>query len=352
MTRWTALACAVALAAGLHAVAAADTLPTRDTRPAPGFTSAWRKASATTVGVFGIDDPLTRAARIGGDGAPARVGAGFFVDAHGHVATSAHLVAGAQQVLVRLPDDRYAEATLVGVDETTDVAVLSVPGVQIAPVLGSTAPLRPGDWVLTIGEPYGLRRSLSAGIVGGIDRHFREDGEVLFIQSDAALNPGNSGGPLVDADGNIIGMNARTIAGVAGTSGLSLSVPIEIVSQVVRELIARDASPRPRLGATFDDLSAEQAFEAGPAVYGGAVVVTEVARVGIARRMGLRAGDLILQVDDRPIRDSADLVHTLLGWRADEKTHVVVLRDDRLQRLRLDTAMARESQAWRSGSPR
>ena len=118
--------------------------------------------------------------------------------------------------------------------------------------------------MLSVGEPYGLNRSVAAGIVGGMDRHFSDDPELLFVQTDLALNPGNSGGPLLDAAGDIVGMNMRTVVGAYGAPGVSLSIPIEIVLDVVAELRASGSIVRPRLGAEFDDVPRAVALRARP----------------------------------------------------------------------------------------
>ena len=151
----------------------------------------------------------------------------------------------AQQILVELSDRRLLAAQVEGRDPSSDIALLRVdPPPRVYPVLARSEQLKVGDWVIAIGEPFGLERSLSAGVVSGTNRHFSDDGELMFIQSDVALNPGNSGGPLLDATGVIVGMNARTIVGPVGTPGASLAIPIDIVLQVVDEL--RHDSPAPR----------------------------------------------------------------------------------------------------------
>ncbi|WP_457338028.1 S1C family serine protease, partial [Rhizobacter sp. P5_C2] len=238
--------------------------PTAAPEPAAGFAVAVSRGSAFAVGVYGIgadadtDPEADEASLPRGDelapwstaGLPARIGAGFFIDDSGAVVTAAHVVTGAHQVLVKLPDQRVRPARVRAIDRDMDIALLDIDTPPDgAPVFGRSAALRAGDWVLAVGEPYGLNRSVVAGIVGGRARHFAEDGEVLFIQSDLTLNPGNSGGPLLDARGAIVGMSLRTVVGPYGSSGVSLFMPIEVVQQVVAELRSEGAAPRPRLGA-------------------------------------------------------------------------------------------------------
>ena len=205
----------------------------------------------------------------------------------------------------------------------------------VAPPLGRSTTLRPGHWVLSVGEPYGLNRSVAAGIVGGMDRHFGDEPELLFVQTDLALNPGNSGGPLLDATGDIVGMNLRTVVGAYGAPGVSLSIPIEIVLDIVAELRSSGSIVRPRLGAEFDDVSAPVAVARGRSTVQGAMV-SIVRRGSLAERFGLKVDDIVLAINDRPIAHSADLARALLAWRREAGTRMVVMRGETLLTLRLD----------------
>jgi serine protease Do len=167
---------------------------------------------------------------------------------------------------------------------------------------------------------------MSIGVVSGKDRHFGDDGELLFIQSDVALNPGNSGGPLLDASGAIVGMNARTIVGPIGTPGASLAIPIDIVRQIVAEL--RSDGPgrvRPLLGAQFEDVPPLTAWTRGRRETTGSVVLS-VTRGSVAEQLQLRVGDIVTMMNGRPIRGSADLVTALLAWQKLPGTRIVVER--------------------------
>ncbi|MBQ1762871.1 MAG: trypsin-like peptidase domain-containing protein, partial [Aquincola sp.] len=214
-------------------------LPAGRAAAAGSFAPALQRGLPWIVGVYGLVDRRPAAdetqADDGGTAAAdpmdpdglldVRIGAGFVIDAEGRAVTAAHVVQQAQQVVVRLPDQRVLRAQVLAIDDEADIALLQLPPQAwpagrppgVLPPLGSATRLRPGDWVLAVGEPYGLNRSVTAGVVGGTDRHFGDDHELLFIQSDLALNPGNSGGPLLDASGAIVGLNLRTMAGVYGT---------------------------------------------------------------------------------------------------------------------------------------
>lgn len=296
---------------GLPAVQAAP-----PSQPA-SFADAFQRASAWSVGIYifaaGDDEP--------------RVGAGFFIDDKGHIATAAHLLGDAQQILVALPDKRLVAAHVVGQDGVTDIALLHIDGApRVRPVFAPGSSLRVGDWVIAVGEPFGLEHSVSAGIVSGKDRHFGDDGELVFIQSDVALNPGNSGGPLLDARGAVVGMNARTIVGPAGTPGASLAIPIDIVLQVTAEF-HQDSKlpPRPRLGAQFDDVPPLTAWAAGRRDTSGALIVA-VPHGTLAERLRLHEGDIVISMNGRAIGASADFVLALLAWRKIDGTRLVVQR--------------------------
>ncbi len=289
--------------------------------------AAFQRGSAWSVGIYMF---------VAGDDEP-RVGAGFLIDDKGSVATAAHLLGEAQQILVALPDKRLVAAEVEGQDAESDIALLRIsPAPRVHPVLAKAGSLRVGDWVMAIGDPFGLERSASVGIVSGMDRHFGDDGELLFIQSDVALNPGNSGGPLLDATGGIVGMNARTIVGPVGTPGASLAIPIDIVRQIVSELRGDNALPaRPRLGALFDDVPPLTAWAAGRGNVSGALILS-VPRGTLAERLQLHAGDIVTMMNGQPITGGADLVNVLLAWRGPAQARVVVQRGGRELLLRLD----------------
>jgi serine protease Do len=243
------------------------------------------------------------------------------------VVTAAHVVYGASGIAIKLHDRRVLRARLVGMDLATDIALLKVDTPEpVQPVLGRSINLRTGDWVLAIGQPYGMDLTVGAGIVGGMNRHFEEDRDSVFIQTDVALNPGNSGGPLVSMSGDIVGMNSRVVVSQFGSPGLGLSVPIEVVLQVAADLQEGRRIVRPRLGARFSDVPAPWALSAGRPYASGALV-REVDADGVAQRSGLRAGDVVVSMNGQPIGDSADLVRLLLNWRQVPGTTLVVFRN-------------------------
>lgn len=303
-----------------------------------GFAAALARVVPYAVGVYCVALPEEEeegraSVEPQEDPSYARVGAGFLVDVQGFVVTAGHVVTDCDQIVVKLSDQRVLGAERVGLDADTDIALLRVPhDLSRPPPLGRSTALRPGHWVLAVGEPYGLNRSVSAGIVGGKDRHFGDDPELLFIQSDVALNPGNSGGPMIDSRGTIVGMNMRTVVGAFGAPGVSLSVPIEIVMAIVEDLRRDGVIARPRLGAEFNDLLPQVALRLGRVTTLGAVV-SGVRKGSIAERMGLKVDDIVVAMNGRPIGHSADLARELLRWRRPQGLQLMVLRGGEVTRL-------------------
>lgn len=341
------VAAALVVAAWLAGCAVAPAAPSRAVA-APDLARALQRGQAYAVGVYAIGPEGQGNTRLGaldrpGGPAPAEpdeapggaVGAGIVLRADGLIVTAAHVVAEADAVIVKLTDARILPARVVGVDTDADIAVLRVDARWPAePPLGHSVSLRPGDRVLAIGEPYGLSRSAVAGIVSGDARHFVDDRDVMFLQTDIALNPGDSGGPLLDEHGRIVAMNLRSVVGMYGMAGLGLSVPIEVVVQIAAEIEAGRVSARPRLGARFEDLSPPEAHLRGMSHARGALV-RSVAADGIALRIGLRAGDVITGMNGRPVSDGADLSRLLLEWDDAGALRLTVFRAGRYEELRV-----------------
>jgi serine protease Do len=341
-----------ALVLGLSACATSPTASERSSERWPRtFATAMARGLPSSVGVYGVHPRQAMASDAdSSETAPlvderdgslpwtdrdvtARIGAGFFVSTDGLVVTASHVVVDAPQIIVKLSDRRVLTAELVGADREADIALVRVPlTLASPPAFGSSFAVRPGDWVLALGEPYGLDRSVAAGIVGGRSRHFAEDGELLFIQTDLSLNPGNSGGPLLDTEGRIVGMNLRTVVGALGGPGLSLSVPIEVVLQITAEIAAHGSVTRPRLGAGFEDVTPFVAVARGRAYASGALI-HDVTPGSVAARLGLREGDIVVGMNGTAIGDSADLARALLRWRTVSGTRFTVFRDGAYRHL-------------------
>lgn len=309
------------MAVGVLVLAGCSALPGTGALPST-FSRALERVMPSIVGVYGIDPLSERLEDLSlADGT---VGAGFFIDDRGTVVTAAHVTGDYAAIVVRLADQRIYVAERVAEDRELDISIVRIPVRATRPAsFGTSTRLRPGDWVLAVGEPFGLRRSVLAGVVGGSMRHFAEDAEGMFIQTNMALNPGNSGGPLLDLSGSVVGMNVRTVNGSMGT-GVSLSIPIDLILQVSEELQA--GVSRPRFGAHFEDVTVPVAHVARLASTRGAVI-SEIVKGGAAERAGLRVGDVLAAMDGTEIADSADLSRRLFAWRGKVRSHVTVVRD-------------------------
>lgn len=256
-------------------------------------------------------------------------GSGFIFAADGLVLTNSHVVEGRPRISVTLPDGRECPADLVGADPDTDLAVLRISAPDLASAaLGESRRLRPGQLVVAIGNPYGFQHSVTAGVVSALGRSLRSQSGRLIenvIQTDAALNPGNSGGPLVTSDGRVVGVNTAIIA---GGQGLSFAVPIATAALVVPALlrdgrvrrgylgVAGQTVPLLRRVSRFHHLAQE-----------GAVLVTSLEPGGPADRAGVRDGDLIVALDDVAIESLDDLHRALTVERIGSSARLVLLRD-------------------------
>jgi serine protease Do len=236
---------------------------------------------------------------------PKGVGSGFVLSADGFIMTNAHVVDGADQVMVTLPDKREFKARIVGADKRTDVAVVKIEATGLSAVkIGDVNRLKVGEWVMAIGSPFGLENTVTAGIVSAKQR---DTGDYLpFIQTDVAINPGNSGGPLINMRGEVVGINSQIYSRSGGFMGISFAIPIDEAMRVSEQLRATGRVQRGRLGVQIDQVSKEVAESLGLAKPQGALV-RGVEQGSPAEKAGLEAGDIILRFDGKLIEKSADL---------------------------------------------
>jgi serine protease Do len=255
------------------------------------------------------DDSLSRSFRRAPQ-APVPVhglGSGFIVSAEGIVLTNAHVVDGASEVTVKLTDRREFRAKVLGSDPVTDIAVLKIDAKNLPTVrLGNPAGLRTGDWVLAIGSPFGFENSVTAGIVSAKGRSLPGDGYVPFIQTDVAVNPGNSGGPLFNMAGEVIGINSQIYSGSGGYQGISFAIPADLAARVEKQIVAHGHATHARLGVAIQGLNAELAGSFGLKTTEGALVSSVVPN-SAAARAGLQPGDVILKANGQAIADSGEL---------------------------------------------
>ncbi|MGH8765865.1 MAG: DegQ family serine endoprotease [Burkholderiales bacterium] len=234
-------------------------------------------------------------------------GSGFIISPDGLVMTNAHVVNGADEVTVKLTDRREFRAKVLGVDKQTDVAVLRIDAKNLPTVkLGDPVQTRVGDWVLAIGSPFGFENTVTAGIVSAKSRSLPDGTFVPFIQTDAAVNPGNSGGPLFNLKGEVIGINSQIYSGTGGYQGLSFAIPIDVASKVQAQLVAHGKVSRGRLGVTIQNVNQALAQSFGLDKPQGALVATVVPG-SAADKAGLKTGDVIVSIDGKDIVNSTDL---------------------------------------------
>ena len=234
-------------------------------------------------------------------------GSGFIVSADGVILTNAHVVDGAQEVTVKLTDRREFKARVLGSDKRSDVAVLKIDAKNLPIVkLGDPSAISVGEWVLAIGSPFGFENTATSGIVSAKSRALPDDGYVPFIQTDVAVNPGNSGGPLFNLKGEVIGINSQIYSSSGGYQGLSFAIPIDVVSKVRDQLVAHGKVTRGRLGVVIQEVNQGLADSFGLKHPQGALV-SNVEKGGPAEQAGLEPGDVILRMDGREIDRSTDL---------------------------------------------
>lgn len=255
---------------------------------------------------------------------PRGVGSGFILTNDGFIMTNAHVVDGADQVIVTLTDKREFTARIVGADKRTDVAVVKIEASGLPPVkIGDPNRLKVGEWVMAIGSPFGLENTVTAGIVSAKGR---DTGDYLpFIQTDVAINPGNSGGPLINMRGEVVGINSQIYSRSGGFMGISFSIPIDEAVQVSTQLRASGRVQRGRLGVGIGDVSKEVAESLGLGKPQGALV-SNVEAGSPADKAGIEAGDIILKFDGKKIEKSSDLPRAVGGTKPGTASTVTVFR--------------------------
>ncbi|MCP5283463.1 MAG: Do family serine endopeptidase [Burkholderiaceae bacterium] len=254
-------------------------------------------------------------------------GSGFIVSADGLVLTNAHVVRDAQRVTVKLQDRREFDAKVLGSDPATDIAVLKVEASGLPVVaLGATQDVQVGDRVLAIGAPYGFEQTATQGIVSAKGRSLPGDSFVPFLQTDAAVNPGNSGGPLFDASGRVVGINAQIYSPNGGFAGLAFAIPIDVAQKVRDQIVTTGKVEHARLGVMLQDLSAPLAESFGLKAPDGALV-SSVAPGTAAAKAELKAGDVITAIDGQPVRVAGDLSSRIGLARPGDKVALTVWRD-------------------------
>jgi serine protease Do len=253
-------------------------------------------------------------------------GSGFIISSDGVILTNAHVVDGADEVTVKLTDKREFTAKVRGQDKDSDVAVLKIEAKDLPVVkIGSASATRVGEWVLAIGSPYGFENSASAGIVSAKSRSLPDGSYVPFIQTDVAVNPGNSGGPLFNMAGEVIGINSQIYSRSGGYQGLSFAIPIELAMNIQKQIVTNGKVQRGRLGVTIQEVNQSLADSFGLKKATGALV-NSVEKGSPADKAGLEAGDVITGINGREINSSGELPAIVAGMSAGEKANLQVWR--------------------------
>lgn len=260
-------------------------------------------------------------------------GSAFFISKDGYLVTNHHVVENASRISITLNDRRELDATLVGSDERTDVAVLKVNGANFPELkIGNVNQLKVGEPVLAIGSPFGFDYSASAGIVSAKSRNMSGETSVPFIQTDAALNPGNSGGPLFNQRGEVVGVNSRIFSGTGGYMGLSFSIPIDVAMDVVQQLKTNGKVTRSYLGVMLQDIDRNLA-EAYKLPKPEGSLINQVTPKSPAEKAGLKSGDVILKINGSSISRTSDLLNVLNRVAPSQTVQLEVLRDDKVRTI-------------------
>ena len=260
-------------------------------------------------------------------------GSGFIVSADGVILTNAHVVRDAKSVTVKLTDRREFEAKVLGSDPKTDVAVLKISASNLPTVpIGKPKELKVGEWVLAIGSPFGFENSVTAGVVSAKGRSLPDDSFVPFIQTDVAVNPGNSGGPLFNTRGEVVGINSQIFSRTGGYQGLSFAIPIDLATQVKDQILATGKATHARLGVMIQEVDQALADSFKLQKPEGALVAN-VEPGGPADKAGLKSGDVILEVDGQPIATSGDLPALIGGSKPGEQVTLQVWRHGKREEL-------------------
>lgn len=259
------------------------------------------------------------------------LGSGVIIDPEGYIVTNNHVIAGADLIEVTLENNRVYPATLVGTDPATDIALLKIDADNLPAItLGNSDDLRLGEWVLAIGSPYDLRSTITAGIVSAKGRSLPNyDGQYRvesFIQTDAAVNPGNSGGALVNAVGELVGINTSIISLTGSYTGYSFAVPVNIVKKIADDFRTYGQVQRAMLGVTVAPMTQSLAAQLGIDETEG-VYIADVQKGGVAEKAGIREGDVIAEINLTKIKSTAILQEQMNRLRPGEQAVVTIVRD-------------------------
>ena len=265
-------------------------------------------------------------------------GSGFIVSSDGLILTNAHVVDGADELRIRLTDNREFAGKVLGLDKKTDIAVVKIEAKDL-PVLkiGSSESLKVGEWVAAIGSPFGLHNTVTAGIVSAKSRQLPSDQYVPFIQTDVAVNPGNSGGPLFNMQGEVVGINSQIFSTSGGFMGLSFSIPIDLAMQIKDQLVQNGRVIRGRIGVGIQAVTQDLAEAFGMKTPRGAVI-TMLEKDQPGEKAGLMVGDIVIAIDGKELANANELPIKISTMKPGTKTTLTVLRDGKEKKIAVTVA--------------
>lgn len=281
------------------------------------------------------------------------LGSGFIIAGDGYILTNAHVVNEADEIIVKLSDKREFKAKIIGADRRTDIALVKIEATGLPKVtIGDPNKLKVGEWVAAIGSPFGLENTMTAGIVSAKGRALPQENFVPFIQTDAAVNPGNSGGPLFNLAGEVVGINSQIYSRTGGSVGLSFAIPIDVAMDVVSQLKANGKVTRGWLGVAIQEITKELAESFGMKNTNG-TLVAGVEKNGPADKGGLEAGDVITKFDGKPIVASSDLPRIVGATKPGKVVSVEVLRKGSIRTLSVGVGEvpSEQTEAAQNGKP-
>ena len=285
---------------------------------------------------------------------PQSLGSGFIISADGYILTNAHVIDAAEEVAVKLTDKREFKAKVIGADKRTDVALIKIDATGLPTVrFGDPAKLKVGEWVVAIGSPFGFDNTVTAGIVSAKGRSLPQENFVPFIQTDVAVNPGNSGGPLFNLRGEVVGINSQIYSRTGGFMGLSFAIPIDVANDIGQQLRTTGKVTRGRIGVVIQQVTKELADGFGLPKPQGALV-NSVEKGGPADKAGIEAGDVILRFDGKPVNSSEDLPRVVGGTKPGSKVAIQVWRNKAARDLQVVVAELNDDRTGRqarSGKP-
>ncbi len=277
------------------------------------------------------------------------LGSGFIISQDGYILTNAHVVEAADEVTVKLNDKREFKAKVIGADRRTDVALIKIDASNLPAVrFGDPNRLKVGEWVLAIGSPFGFENTVTAGIVSAKGRSLPQENYVPFIQTDVAVNPGNSGGPLFNLRGEVVGINSQIYSRTGGFMGLSFAIPIDVANDIAQQLRTSGKVTRGRIGVVIQPVTKELADGFGLSRPQGALV-NSVEKGGPADKAGIEAGDVILRFDSKVVNASEDLPRVVGATKPGSRVTLQIWRNKQARDLQVVVAEIQDDRATRQG---